>query len=99
MPKTVFRDKPSPKATSDIQEALYGLTHFFAMHQLTPAVVELSSPEDGMRLRSMLGSELLYMPQFVDPKADVWNQVELMGVIIRWPARAYAIPGGGYEWH
>ncbi len=99
MPKTVFRDQPSPKASTDIQDGLYALTHFFAMHRITPAVVELSSPGDGARLCSMLGPELMRMPRFVDPKAAVWNQVELMGVIVRWPAEAYALPHGGYEWH
>lgn len=81
----------------DIKEGIWRLRTAFERHHITPAVIEIGSPEEGMRLRSMI-SPLDVMPQFVDDTAKVWNQIELVGVIIRYPAKAYAMPKGGFEW-
>lgn len=32
------------------------------------------------------------------PDGSVWMEIEIVGMKVRWPARQFALPGGGYVW-
>jgi hypothetical protein len=80
-----------------ILEGLHRLTRGLDYAGINPTVIELATPQDFRSLVGILAGEAMLMPQHVDESAKVWNQVEVLGLIIRGPAVAHAIPGG-YEW-
>lgn len=86
------------KPADAVKEGLYELVHHWRGADITPAIITLSSPRDFAILKHSLGPELMLMPRHVAENADVFNQVEFMGVIIRAPAERWALPTGGFEW-
>lgn len=82
-----------------IREGVWRARGAFAAGSPQPieiAAIELLTPEDGVRLMSI-----------IDPMANVENwlrddgspglQIDVDGVIVRWPARWLALPNGGWK--
>jgi hypothetical protein len=87
---------------TDLGEAILRLQHAFRRHGIEPAVIELSSWEDGQVLQAALlrdrDSSTYDRPSVgLDSKGNAVNQVEIAGTIVRWPALQKALPGGGFD--
>lgn len=83
----------------EIKEAIYGLSHAFRRHRMTPAIIELASREEGYQLKAMLDREhTMYVELGMDhTTGEPRHQVSIAGVIVRWPAHRRAQVGGGLD--
>lgn len=84
----------------DIVEGIYRMVLAFREYHMEPAIIELSSWEDGQRLMSLLDREhRAYLELGMDDKTgEPRNQVTIMGVIVRWPAKRRVLRDGGFEY-
>jgi hypothetical protein len=81
-----------------VKQGLASLRQAFAFAQIQPAILELATPDDGARLLRMLDIEhQLYVEPGMTQKGEYRNQVEIMGVIVRWPTKRLAMPSGGWK--
>jgi hypothetical protein len=89
------------EAFNEIATAVMRLQTAMRKHRIEPAVITLSSAEDGERFRHMA---IRYMAVngsvslAVDEKGNPVMQTEVCGTIIRWPAQRYAMRSGGFEY-
>lgn len=62
------------------------------------AALELLTPEDGLKVLSLLQPEDICgrMPWLRDDGRP-GAQLEVEGVLVRWPQRSIALPGGGWR--
>lgn len=83
---------------SKIKLGLASLRQAFAYAGLTPAILELSTPDDGRRLLRMLDIEhQLYVEPGMNEDGKYRNQTTIMGIIVRWPTERMALPTGGWK--
>lgn len=61
-----------------------------------PAIIVLASPEEGMKVRSMLALGYL-APAYILDGTTEYMQLEVAGVLVRWPCTKVALPGGKVE--
>lgn len=86
----------------DLADAILRLQHVFRRQRIEPAIITLSSWEDGQRLAQIaLRSQSMnnYDRQRVamDEQGNPVNQIEIAGTIVRWPALPLAVRGGGFR--
>lgn len=95
--------------TQSVREMVYNVRREFLRVGLQPPdVILLRDDEQGRRLTSMLVSELRdqlvpnprdVQPVVVEhPDGSAWMECRVMDVKVRWLARRYALPSGGYRW-
>lgn len=83
---------------TEIRSALWNLRCTFEKHYMTPAILELADARQSRHLLAML--DLAHtgpVTAGMDQKGNPTRQVEIEGVIIRWPARVLSC-GEGFEY-
>lgn len=91
----------------DILDAMANLRiAFIAANLNPPAVMLLDQPEDGLKLIQYLKAEdmLIFTPgeygrPVEHPDGSVWMELDVgvVGMQVRWPARTYPQPNGGFK--
>ncbi len=91
---------------ADIFEVLATIRNeFLRLGFQPPAAIILQSHDEGMRLLTNIAQMNLvidpvgkYGKPVEHPDGSTWMEIEVMGIKIRWPAKRFAQPGGGYVW-
>jgi hypothetical protein len=94
----------------DIVETIAIIGHSFRAAGLErPAVIMLASHEDGIKLIHALRDEMTITYTIGDPRSpfgetvrmadgQMYKEVQILGMKIRWPADCHATPDGKYIW-
>ena len=77
---------------TEISAALWQLRMAFEKHHMTPAILELADARQARFLLDMIEPKCTHVINGMDSKGNPTRQVEIEGVIVRWPARV--IPTG-----
>lgn len=87
---------------NDIATAIIRLSMAMKEHHMNaPAAIDLYAPEDGARLMRALPKEQLVYVEYGRMRPETGepvNQIEIAGVIVRWPAQKRLRRDGGFDW-
>lgn len=62
------------------------------------ASIDLMSPMDGMRLMAMLDPhDLTGQVPWLRKDGTPGSQLEIEGILVRWPQQRFVLPGGGWR--
>ena len=76
------------KPFTEICGAISQLRRAFEKHHMTPAILELADMRQSRYLLAMLDPQYIHtIVNGMDAKGNPMRQVEIEGVIVRWPAR------------
>lgn len=84
----------------EIASAILRLQDAMRKHDMEPAIIELSSWEDGEHLRSLVHRSGLHSIQLGMDQAtgEARHQVDIAGTIVRWPTMLRARVDGGFDY-
>lgn len=80
----------------EITEAIVRLQHAMRRYRMEPAIIELSTWDEGMQLKSLLDRSHIVDIAMSEDGRPV-NQVEIAGTIVRWPTRRRVLFPSGYD--
>ena len=76
---------------AEIRGALCQLRRAFEKHHMTPAILELADARQSRHLLAMIDPQHMPIVNGMDAKGNPMRQVEIEGVIVRWPARVISM--------
>ena len=83
---------------TEIRAALWNLRRTFEKHHMTPAILELADLRQARHLLAMIGPGSIPPINGMDEKGRPMRQVEIEGVIVRWPARVVSTGYYGFDY-
>lgn len=78
---------------TEIQAALWNLRRVFEKHHMTPTILELADPRQSRYLKAMLDPATI-IAIGMDLKGNPTRQIEIEGIIVRWPAQMLPVGEG-----
>ena len=81
---------------AEFMEGLYRARIAMEKAGLTPCAIDLSSPDDGVRLLAMIPPGEV-VGQWLREDGSAGHSIEIAGLLVRWPTRQIALRGGGYK--
>lgn len=86
------------KPFTEIRGALWQLRRAFEKHHMTPAILELADARQSRFLLSMIEPQYTPVINGMDEKGNPTRQVEVEGVLIRWPARVVSTGSNSFDY-
>ena len=86
------------KPFNEIRAALWQLRRTFEKHRMTTAILELADARQSRYLLSMLDPQHMMVINGMDQKGKPMRQVEIEGVIVRWPAHVVSTGADGFDY-
>ena len=83
---------------TEIRGALWQLRMAFEKHHMTPAILELADARQSRFLLSMIDPQQMPIVNGMDERGKPMRQVEIEGVIVRWPARVISTGIDSFNW-
>ena len=83
---------------TEIRGAISQLRRVFEKPHMTPAFLELADARQSCSLLSMIEPQYIPVINGMDAKGNPMRQVEIEGVIVRWPTRVVSTGSNSFDY-